>query len=418
MRVTQSAHTRCWGVVLAFGLQLPAVLPPAPPAGQAVPPPVTRTAPRAPWAAVWSEPARAPAGLLLALSRDFVFTAGPETALEARTAATGAVAWTHPLAAWAALATTDTIVLGVSGDHAYALDAATGQTRWVTQTTGPNTRLAVSAGQLLLLSDVDVLLRDIASGTALWHSGLTSPPASAAPAFSPDLVVFAQQDGTLVALERPSGQQRWRARLHASPLAMSVHSPVVYVGLDDGGFCGFNDRDGSPRWRCFPLRVPVVGPPAVSEGIAWIALRDTTLRSFDGLNGAMRPQVPLGHRPAAGPWLTGDFMVVALTTGEFVVVDRRTPQIVSRLPVPDTTASHLLESGAISTDGRTLASLTIAPGGERRLSLYRAPSSSGLPLTNALPDGRAVSLVLPPRGVGVTAPGGRSPAPRPFPTPR
>jgi hypothetical protein len=399
-------------VLLAFGLQLPAVPPPAPPAGQPVPAPVTRSAPNAPWAAAWSEPTSAPAGAILALSRDFVFTAGPDTTV------TGAVAWAHPLTTWAALATTDTVVLGVSGDHAYALDAATGRTRWVAQTTGPNTRLAVSAGQLLMLSDVDVLLRDIATGTALWHSGLASPPSSAAPAFSPDLVVVAQQDRVLVALERSNGQPRWRTRLHASLLALAVHAPVVYAGLDDGGFCAFNDRDGSPRWRCFPLRVPVVGPPAIIDGVAWVALLDTTLRSFDSLNGAMRPQVPLGHRPAAGPWLTGDSIVVALTTGEFVVVDRRTTRIAARLPVPDATASHLLESGTISTDGRTLASLTIAPGGERRLSLYRAPSSGGLPLTNAMPPGPAVSLALPPRAGVAATPAGRSPAPRPFPTPR
>lgn len=405
-------------MLLAFGLQLPAVPPPAPPAGQPVPPPVTRTAPTAPWAPAWSAPTTAPEGALLALSRDFVFTAGPETALEARTAATGAIAWTHPLTNWATLATTDTVVLGVSGDHAYALDAATGQTRWVAETTGPNTRLAVSAGQLLMLSDVDVLLRDIATGTALWHSGLASPPSPAAPAFSPDLVVVARQDGVLVALARPSGHPRWRTRLHASPLALSIHSPIVYAGLADGGFCAFNERDGSPRWRCFPLRVPMVGPPAVSGGVAWLALLDTTLRSFDGLNGAMRPQVPLGHRPAAGPWLTGDFIAVALTTGEFVVVDRRTARIAARLPVPDATASHRLERAAISTDGGTLASLTIAPGGERRLSLYRAPTSGGLPLTNAMPPGRTIMLAVPPHAGTVATPAGRSPAPRPFPTPR
>jgi outer membrane protein assembly factor BamB len=403
-------------VLLAFGLQLPAAPPPSPPAGPAASPPVTRPAPAAPWAAVWNHAIESASDLHLAVSNDFVFVAGAASPLEARAAATGDVAWRHTNPSWQVIAATGALVLGVSGDHAYALDAATGRTRWVTETTGSNTRLAVDGPHLLMLSDNDLLLREVATGTPLWRAGLTAAP-SAPPAFGPDVVAVAQEDGVVRALDRATGELRWQAKLSSPPRALTVMAPVIYAGLASGAFCALNDRNGSERW-CFPLRVPMAGPAVVDGDVVRVALLDNSLRSFHRLNGAMGQQGSLGHRPATGPWLTGSALVVALTTGEFVVIDRSSGRTVTRLQVPDAVASSRLERAAIGPDGLLLASLTMGPDGERRLSVYRPRTAGSLPVTPDLPvtpGPRLDRLPPPPPPINRAGPRAR---PLPFPVPR
>jgi len=406
-------------VLLAFGLQLPAVPPSSPPGGQSVPPavtsPVTSPVASTSWTTAWSHAlGESPADLHLALSRDFVFVAGLDVALEARTAASGDVVWRHTNLSWTALTATGDLVLGVSVDHAYALDAASGRTRWVTETTGANTMLVVNQRHLLMVSDSDLLLREVETGTPRWRVALSSP--STAVALNDGTVVVAQRDGVVRSLEVATGRTRWETRLSSAALALSTAAPVVYVGLSSGAFCALNDRNGGERW-CFSLRVPMAGPPAVDDDVVRVALLDNSLRDFDRLNGAMRQPSSLGHRPASGPWLAGAEMVVALTTGEFVVLDRASGRTLGRLQVPGAAGTHLLEEAAISGDGHTLASVTIAPGGEQRLSVYRRAPAGTLPLTSTLPASPAVTLA--PRAARpIATPGAAPPVPRPFPAPR
>lgn len=377
-------------MLLAFGLQLPAVPPAAASIGQTVPgpPPVTRTAdtPGA-WAPAWSRDIDATDDLELAVAHDVVVTAGPTSPIEARSLATGDVLWRHALPSWQALSASGPYVLGVSGDHTYALDAATGRTRWVTETTGPATRLVTDGSQVLMVSDTDLLLRDLGTGTGLWHVGLASPP-SAPAALGAGLVVVAQQNGAILALDRMApGAPRWQTTLGGAARGVAVAPPMVYVALASGAFCALDDRNGRERW-CFPLRVPATDVPVIDGDHVRVALLDNSLRSFHRHNGSMAPPLALGARPASGPWLTQTSLVVAVTTGEFVIVDRRTGRIATRLTVPEAASSHLLERAAIDRDGPAIASLTLAPGGRRRLTAYRPRPAGQWPIL-------APPLVLP-----------------------
>ena len=372
-------------MLLAFGLQLPAVPPPSPPGGQGVPQATTaaRPAPRDVWAPAWSHDLDLTGDLLLAASSDVIALAGPDTQLEVRRVSTGAVLWRHQSSNWQTLAAAGPLVLGVSGDHAYALDAATGRTRWVTETTGASVRLVTDGRHLLMLSETDALLRDLDTGTPLWRVGLTAPP-SATAALGTTLVVIAQQDGRLVAIERATGAVRWNVALAGAARGVAAEPPMVYAGLANGSFCAFDDRNGRERW-CFALRTPASGDPVVTDAVVRVALLDNSLRSFNRLNGAMGSPIALGHRPAAGPWQNDSAVFVALTTGEFVVVDRQTGRTLHRLGVPGLTTPPLLERAAVSLDGRTLVSLTLTPGAQRRLTAYRLGPSQALPILPKLP---------------------------------
>ena len=229
-------------------------------------------------------------------------------------------------------------------------------------------------------------------------------------------MVVAQRDGAIRSFDLTTGATQWEKTLSTAALALTAATPVVYVGLSSGSFCALNDRNGSERW-CFSLRVPMAGPPVVDDDVVRVALLDNSLRSFQRLNGAMGQPAALGHRPASGPWLSGSEIVVALTTGEFVVLDRTTGRTRSRLQVPGAVGTHLLEEAAISSDGRTLASVIIAAGGEQRLSVYRQAAARTLPMTTTLPARPTVTLVPPGARPAVT-PGAPPPIPRPFPAPR
>ena len=51
---------------------------------------------------------------------------------------------------------------------------------------------------------------------------------------------------------------------------------MIYVGLQSGTFCALAARDGGDQW-CFPLRVPMVGRPAVTDHLVRVALLDNSL---------------------------------------------------------------------------------------------------------------------------------------------
>lgn len=359
-------------MLLAFGLQLPTATPPAPPAAPSVPTAVTRPATTTPFAHAWTLPVETTDELMIAVSGGHVLTAGATAALQARSLATGTVVWTHAIGNWQALAATDALVLGVSGDHAYALDAATGRTRWVTETTGPNTRLSVMRDRVLMISDTDMLLRELVSGTPIWRVGLEAPAVTPA-AIGDTLAVVALGNNTVDAFDLITRERHWITTFDRAPVQVTAHGANVYVGLADGRLCSLRARDGRNEW-CFPFRVPMAGAPAADDRFVYAALLEGTLRALDRRDGAMARQTPLGHRPGAGPWLTESSLIVALTTGEFLLVNRDAAQTTARVTMPATSVSQLLERASVSRDGRAMVTLTIAPGGDRRLSAYRVTS--------------------------------------------
>jgi outer membrane protein assembly factor BamB len=370
----------------------------------------------------------------LAVSAHFLFTAGEGVPLVARSLATGDTAWTNPLLAWKSLAAADDLVLGVTGDHAYALEAATGRTRWVAQTTGANTRLTIVDGRLLMASDSDILVRDTASGTPLWNAALPSPP-STAPSADAESVVVGLTGGTVMSFALATGTPRWTRTLDATPRTLTVRAPHVYTALEGpaGFFCALDAGDGRIRW-CPELRVPMAGQPVIVDRLVFVALLDNTLRAYNRQNGAMRQPSPLGHRPAMGPRLSDASLIVPLTTGEFVVFDPE-GRVLARIGSPASAVTPVLERAAIGPGGRALASLTISPGGGRRLTVYNK-TIGALATPTALPalPGTLTTLPPPPPAqrskpaparparqdvpVNPAEPRSPGPAPSPFPRPR
>jgi len=319
-------------MLLAFSLQLPTASPPAPETGKPVPAQAAKAEARAPWEAAWSRSLGTSDDLLLAVSRDHVFTASAGTSLVAREADTGDVAWTHDARGWRALGATSTMVVGVAGNHAYGLEASTGQTRWVTETTGPDQHLVLAGDRLLMVSENDAIIRDVVTGSPLGRIGIDGP--TAARAVSPEATVLAFADGRLASFDVAAGLRLWQTTLRRPPAAIAAADDSIYLAMPDGTLQAVNARNGSVRWS-FPLRVPIVGEPFASERFVHVVLLDNSLRTFDRRSGAMLRTDGLGHRPAAGPWVTGSSAVIGLTTGEFLVLDPETGRVETRLAVPD-----------------------------------------------------------------------------------
>src|SRR5690606_22739520 len=156
--------------------------------GEQVPETVNIATPAPPWEAAWSESLGTTEDLLLAVSRDHIFTASAESSLVAREADSGEIVWSHDVTGWRALAATATMVLGIAGNHAYGLEASTGQTRWVTETTSPNQRIELTGDRILMVGETDAVLRDVTTGSPLGRIGLDG--STRASALSPDTTVL------------------------------------------------------------------------------------------------------------------------------------------------------------------------------------------------------------------------------------
>jgi outer membrane protein assembly factor BamB len=187
----------------------------------------------------------------------------------------------------------DTIYVGsdgVSQNHLFALDAATGAVRWKFMTpTQIFSTPAVADGVVYFHARNDhvyaVAARD---GALLWKTPAPSPQdefsvfadmvkSSTAVAKGRVLVGI---DRELVALDAKTGAVLWRAAtgrgVHSSPL---VVGSTVYVGSDDRSVYGFDLESGRKSWS-FATGGKVSVSPAVGEGMLLIGSNDGFLYAF------------------------------------------------------------------------------------------------------------------------------------------
>jgi alcohol dehydrogenase (cytochrome c) len=129
----------------------------------------------------------------------------------------------------------------------------------------------VADGVMYLTTAYDgVFTIDARSGKLLWkRDPLTATfrhccgPVNRGVALAGDLVLIGQLDGSVVALDRKSGLQRWRVRVADNAQGYSITmAPVVYrdsviIGLGGGdlgirgALMALSLRDGKVRWRWF-----------------------------------------------------------------------------------------------------------------------------------------------------------------------
>jgi outer membrane protein assembly factor BamB len=133
-------------------------------------------------------------------------------------------------------------------------------------------------GDLLLTADADgdVYALDVETGKVRWETG-TGARIIAGPTVYGDLVLVGTLDAEAIALKRADGQPAWRVTLSSEVLAPPVGaSGVVIVRCGDGKVFGLSADSGIRRWSFDravpPLTLRGMSAPLLYEGAAIIGL--------------------------------------------------------------------------------------------------------------------------------------------------
>ncbi len=140
------------------------------------------------------------------------------------------------------------LYVGVMNGEMHAIDARTGQTRWIAQPGGPIPHTAaVSAGR----------------------------------------VIFGSLDGNVYALRVGDGSLAWRFPTGGPVVsAPAIVNGTVYIGSTDGSLYAIALNSGTEVWR-FSTGGPVVSSPAVSGGRVYFGSEDLKARAVDAASGAL-----------------------------------------------------------------------------------------------------------------------------------
>ena len=130
-----------------------------------------------------------------------------------------------------------------------------------------------------------------------------------------DVVVVAEQDGTVSATHPETGVVRWRVVLPGpvpvSPVVAGAH--VIVAGADKV-LSALDVRTGLPHWTVSLPDVPAVAPLATGDTLV-VAGQDRRVRALRLDDGGERWVTPTGDVPGAPPALAGGLVVVADKAG-------------------------------------------------------------------------------------------------------
>lgn len=401
-RVTRARTTRCWGVVVAIGLVLPAGARtfadqwpnvPAPfPTPAATPPPAVTPAPKpaAPvtYESAWTVPFSGDGPLSLTITPWNLILSGNQIATEARAMDDGRVLWTSPRQADTAPVVAGDVVIVPSGSQLVALDAATGHDVWFADFTGAAQPPVVAGDTVLVASGTTLTVRKSADGLPLWAVNMGAT-AIAPPAAGDALIVVALDDRTLAAFERSTGQPRWREPLDVRVLAVAVLGDRAYVSAAEGYACAHKLEHGRRDW-CFHVRVRPIGAAVGDARQVYFAFLDNMVHVFDRRSGRRYYTPFLDALPAAGAVLTNDYLIVPVVTGEFVLLALRDQLTTSRVSTPRAAELPSTRAAAVAVDGSALAIVTTSAGGRYSLVYFRrqepAPAPTPAETSEAKPE--------------------------------
>ena len=129
------------------------------------------------------------------------------------------------------------------------------------------------------------------------------------------LVVLAEQDGTVSALNPTTGEVRWRL-IVAGPVPVSpvVRGDHVVTAAADKTLSALDADTGLPHWSVRLPDVPAVAPLVTGDTVV-VAGQDRRVRALRLSDGGERWQAQTGDVPASPPALAGGVVVVADKAG-------------------------------------------------------------------------------------------------------
>lgn len=275
--------------------------------------------------------------------------------------ATGTRIWTASLGSEVGSATPLVVDgLAIVGDEAgivHALDPATGAERWRTTIDGPIGGSLASSGGLAITATrtgTAVALKP-KTGEVAWRTAFVHGGVSRSIAASDDAAYFALDGGWFVALRSADGSLLWEAQVATvggggTPTAAGG---LVYAaaGLDaqpgDAALVALDRTTGQERWRYTSPEGAAVYAPAVGGGRAYAIAEDGTVVALDATSGTTVWAVNSGAPNDAPPSLVGSTLYVADTDGSLIAFATGDGAEVWRAPIVGVPYAAVITHGLV-----------------------------------------------------------------------
>lgn len=208
---------------------------------------------------------------------------------------------------------------------------------------------------------------EAASGLQRWRA-TTDALVFSSPAVTHDSVYVGSHDHHVYALDRDDGSQHWQFEtggpVQSSP---AVAGGMVYVGSDDGAVYALDAATGDQRWRT-QTQGAVFSSPVVVGGTTYVGSFDKHLYAFDASSGKQRWRRSLGDQVWSSPTVVDGIVFVGSNDGHVYAVDAVSGEVAWSFPTGGVVSSSpAVADGVVyfgSFDGRIYA-VSAANGGER-----------------------------------------------------
>lgn len=225
--------------------------------------------------------------------------------------------------------------LGISSDQktvfaasfkgmVFALDASTGNTRWVRDAGDPVVGgIAVDDDTIYFgTKGKHLFATDAATGNPKWQFD-TKGEVWATPTIDGDTIYVtsvASRDGRMYALDK-TGRQKWMFSTGAGMASRPVVAGgVVYAGAFDNKLYAINASDGSMLWSAKADNW-FWATPIVEGGVVYAASLDGKVYAVDAKTGAARWQFDAGSPVRSAPLMLGGALIVAARNGRVYKLD-------------------------------------------------------------------------------------------------
>jgi outer membrane protein assembly factor BamB len=249
------------------------------------------------------------------------------------------------------------VYFGSYDGNFYALDAASGSLLWKFATQGERRFAArhlhgalpaaevmpdpfdvflsspAVAGDLVYFGggDGNVYALEAASGKTRW-SFHTANVVHASPALANGLVYVGSWDSYFYALDATTGKLRWRFKTGEDPeinnqvgiqSSAVVAGDAVYFGCRDSNLYALDALTGAKRWAFSNKGSWVIGSPAVRDGKVYFATSDSGLvQVLDATSGKLVFSLSFNHWPMfSSPALAGHYLYVGSHMGKLLAID-------------------------------------------------------------------------------------------------
>jgi outer membrane protein assembly factor BamB len=230
------------------------------------------------------------------------------------------------------------LYVGTDDGHLVAIDPETGKEKWRYGTRGAVLESPVVSGDLVIISNEadQVYAIDRGTGAFRWVYKSETPEeftlrGHAGVIVAGDLVFTGFSNGTLVAQRQATGSVAWLTSLKADQerfvdvdATPVVSGELVFAVSSAGGAFGVDRTTGLVRWR---LPVENGGGLDSDDRRLYLAAADQGVHAIDFTGNVVWRQGTRGGGEPAGPIVSGDYLLYALSDAGLYVADKQSGRV-------------------------------------------------------------------------------------------